>query len=109
MTPESVLHTAEQLIYGDRETTYGDPGKNLRAIAALWGTYLTSRGFMQLVDRAELSAEDVSMMMVLLKVARLANTPGHRDSLVDICGYAALVERVQHADTCQQKGTASTA
>jgi Domain of unknown function (DUF6378) len=31
--------------------------------------------------------------MILLKVARLANDPTHRDSLVDICGYAATIER----------------
>jgi hypothetical protein len=44
-----------------------------------------------------LFAEDVALMMVLMKVARLCNTPDHRDSLVDICGYTALIERVQHA------------
>jgi len=26
-------------------------------------------------------------------VARFANDPSHRDNLVDICGYAALIER----------------
>jgi hypothetical protein len=31
--------------------------------------------------------------MILLKTARLANDQTHRDSVVDICGYAALIER----------------
>jgi len=34
-------------------------------------------------------------MMVLLKGARLANDPNHHDSVVDICGYAALIERCE--------------
>ena len=40
-----------------------------------------------------LNAKDVAVMMVLLKAARLANQQTHRDSVVDICGYAALIER----------------
>lgn len=43
---------------------------------------------------SSISSEDVAHMMILLKVARLANDPYHRDSLVDVCGYAALSERI---------------
>jgi hypothetical protein len=84
---KSVLEEAKTIIYGDREKTYGHPSKNLRTIASMWNAYLKSVG-----DR-ELTAQDVSVMMVLLKSARLANDPSHRDSVVDICGYAALIER----------------
>jgi hypothetical protein len=84
---KSVLEEAKTIIYGDREKTYGHPSKNLRTIASMWNAYLDSVG-----DR-ELTAQDVSVMMVLLKSARLANDPSHRDSVVDICGYAALIER----------------
>ena len=35
--------------------------------------------------------------------ARLANNPDHRDSLVDICGYAALIERCDEAPTTQEQ------
>jgi len=88
----SILDEAKTIIYGDREKTYGHPAKNLQAIANMWDEYLVSRG---LLDRngEVLKAEDVALMMVLMKVARLGNDPTHRDSLVDICGYAALVER----------------
>lgn len=85
----SVLREAEAIIYGDREQTYGDPSKNLKRIAALWDTYL---------DR-EITADDVANMMILLKIARLMNSPGHRDSLIDICGYTALVERIHGKET----------
>jgi hypothetical protein len=83
--PENVLQEAERIIYGDREKTYGSPSKNLLRIAEMWNAYLG--------EESGLTAQDVCVMMILLKSARLANTPGHRDSVVDICGYAALIER----------------
>ena len=98
---KSILDTAKEVIYGDREATYGDPGKNLRVIADYWNTYLTAKGF----DFLEgLDYDDVCNMMVLLKIARLGNTPGHLDSLVDICGYTALQERVKNAHLEAQEG-----
>ena len=84
----NVLNKASEVIYGEREQTYGDPGKNLRVIAEFWNTYLEAIG-------RRLTAEDVCHMMTLLKVARLTNTPGHTDSLVDICGFTALAERIK--------------
>ncbi len=89
----SVLKEASKIIYGDREKTYGHPSKNLKTIATMWNAYLDAKT----TDRNSLSAKDVATMMVLLKTARLANNPDHRDSLVDICGYAALVERCDEA------------
>ena len=103
---DTILDEARTVIYGDREKTYGDPGKNLRVIAGYWNTYLTSKGF----DFGEgLDYDDVCNMMVLLKVARLANTPLHRDSLVDVCGYLALAERVDRADKQAKTGAGSPA
>ena len=84
----SILKEANTIIYGDREKTYGHPSKNLKTIAKMWNAYLEAK-----TDKGELNAKDVATMMVLLKAARLANDPSHRDSLVDICGYAALIER----------------
>ena len=104
----SILDKAKEVVYGDREATYGDPGKNLRVIADFWENYLHARGLWN-TDAHGLTAEDVCHMMVLLKVARLANTPGHHDSMVDICGYTALVERVQNANLNAQKSPDSPA
>lgn len=89
----NILQGAEKIIYGDREQTYGDPGKNLQRIAQLWEMYLYGRG---LLDESSegITKDDVAQMMILLKVARLMNQPGHIDSLTDICGYAALIERI---------------
>jgi hypothetical protein len=86
-TKVSVLKEANKIIYGDREQTYGKPSKNLDTIAKMWNAYISA------VDKRDLNAKDVACLMVLLKTARLANQPDHRDSIVDICGYAALIER----------------
>ena len=96
MESKSVLDEAKEIIYGDREKTYGHPAKNLTTIAMMWSMYLGAR-----LDAANsvLSPQDVSVMMVLLKCARLANDPSHRDSVVDICGYAALIERCDEQDS----------
>lgn len=88
----NVLEEAEVIIYGDREETYGHPSKNLETIAQFWTNYVNAATDNALGDM-EFTAEDVALMMILVKTARLANTPNHRDSIVDICGYAALIER----------------
>jgi hypothetical protein len=88
----SVLKEAHKIIYGDREKTYGKPSKNLETIAKMWNAYLVASGVAQ-EGEGILVAKDVAAMMILLKTARLANNLDHRDSIVDICGYAALMER----------------
>jgi len=90
----SILKEANTIIYGDREKTYGHPSKNLETIATMWNAYLNAKN-----DKGALTAKDVAGLMMLVKVARFANDPNHRDNLVDICGYAALVER------CDEKPT----
>lgn len=81
----TILDEAKDIIYGDRERTYGAPTKNLKKIAELWSVYLEK----------EITSSDVCNMMILLKLARLANNPTHLDSIVDIAGYAALHERLK--------------
>lgn len=88
--PKTLLQQAHEIIHGDREQTYGDPGKNLRTIAAYWSIHLSRTTGVEI----ELTATDVCGMMILLKQARLANTPNHRDSLMDIAGYAGLQDLV---------------
>ena len=88
--PFTVLDQAKDIIYGDREQTYGDPGKNFRCIAMMWNAYLRNRfGF-----EGNLVEKDVCYLMTLLKVARLANNPEHDDSILDGIGYLANADRV---------------
>jgi len=85
----SVLEEAQTIVYGDREKTYGHPAKNLKTIAAMWTAYMNNMDD----GNFNVTAKDVAAMMMLVKVARFANDPSHRDNLVDVCGYAALIER----------------
>lgn len=102
MSKKSVLKEAEDIIYGDREKTYGHPSKNLKTIAQMWTSYINSASGTLYNKEGnditlEIEAKDVAILMMLVKVARFANDPTHRDNLVDICGYAALVERCDEA------------
>ena len=90
--PLTMLQRAHEIIYGDREQTYGSPDKNLQTIADYWSTHLSN----QLNEKIVLTCADVCEMMILLKVARLGNNPTHADSLLDIAGYAALQDRIQN-------------
>lgn len=91
---KTILEEAQEIIFGDRERTYGSPDQNLQVIGELWTAYLL--GTVNKRNKVAVDVNDVCNMMVLLKVARLINTPEHRDSQVDAIGYIALMNRVQH-------------
>lgn len=89
--PKSVLLEANDLIHGDRERTYGAPGRNATNTAEMWSLYIKQKYGVAV----QLTADDFCLMMNQLKVARLINSPTHRDSQVDIAGYAGLMEKIQ--------------
>ena len=74
-----VLDEANSIVNGERANTYGGPEQSFETIAKLWGSYFGT------VYRPT----DVAIMLALLKIARLKNSPSHRDSWVDLAGYAA--------------------
>ena len=75
----AVLREAEAIVSNDRNSAYGGPEDSFERTAALWAAY----------KGAAFSAADVAAMLALLKLARLAHNPTHRDSWVDLAGYAA--------------------
>lgn len=77
---EICLDTAKKMVCGEREQDYGTPEDNFATIAKLWNTYLKV---------SAITPKDVSMMMALLKIARIATGDGTSDSFVDLAGYAA--------------------
>lgn len=87
-----ILQEASDLINGQRAQDYGDVTDNFKTIAEMWEAY-TGVSF---------GPHDVSMMMVLVKVARQRHGY-HRDSNIDIAGYAALDEKV-HGDAQIEDG-----
>ena len=84
----SAIDKAKEIIYGDREQTYGKPSKNLERIADQWALYLSQKNEVVV----QVSPEDVCWMMADLKKCRQMNA--HKeDNLVDAIGYIALIER----------------
>lgn len=81
---ESVLEEAQRLIHGQRNKDYGHPRENIGHTAAMWSAYLG----------VEVTPLDVCHMMQQLKQSRMKTTGYHRDSNVDIGGYAGVAERI---------------
>ena len=85
MKRTEILDGAKMAVSGDR---YGSPEDNFGRIADLWEGYLNA------VHDPEdctiiITAEDVAVMMILLKIARIESGHGGLDSWIDICGYSA--------------------
>ncbi len=91
---KDILQQAHENIYGDREGTGGNPAYTLETIAEYWRVYLERKHSVLVA----LLPDDISTMMILLKIARLMRRPGHRDSLVDIAGYAGLIDKCDSFD-----------
>lgn len=87
-TREKILDKARECVCGDREQDYGSPEDSFSLIAELWSSYLCASCIGGTFDLC-INPENVAAMMALLKVARLAATPSHMDSWVDLAGYAA--------------------
>jgi hypothetical protein len=88
LTCADILHAAEKCVCGQRETDYGTPEDNFKTIAELWKTYLR-RACVDEAGGVYIDANDVAMMMTLLKIARIAAGGGKADSWIDLAGYAA--------------------
>jgi hypothetical protein len=91
MISEDMLRQAATLVGGQRAKDYGDKTENHQRIADLWNYWIMNRPGHRL---AQITAYDVAMMMVLMKISRLMHTPGHSDSHVDIAGYASIAEEI---------------
>lgn len=88
LTRADILHAAEKCVCGQRETDYGTPEDNFETIAKLWETYLR-RACVDEAGGVYIDANDVAMMMALLKIARIAAGGEKADSWIDLAGYAA--------------------
>ena len=82
----SVLQEAINTINGQRQDSYGNPEDSFERIANLWDAYLTGKYRSEI----DLTAEDVALMMTLMKIARMMTGSGHRDSYIDAAGYIGL-------------------
>lgn len=76
MIDPTVAVDAIRLVDEDRNDSYGPPEVNLSRIAAMWSGYLDH----------EVTAEDVALMMVLVKIGR-SRAGYSRDNAVDGVAY----------------------
>lgn len=76
---EDCLRKATEIVCGEREDQYGSPEDNFAMIAELWSAYM----------KHSVKAEDVALLMALLKIARVSTGAYKADSYIDLAGYAA--------------------
>lgn len=76
----------ENDILKEREEVYGNPVAMHNRIAKIWSGIL---GY-------KISANEVALCMIGLKLARSQSNPAHEDSLVDVKGYAEIAQLIQH-------------
>lgn len=83
---------AAELVHGGRGADYGRPLQDFDAVASAMNAYLRKKYGK---DAACLSAEDIPIFQILVKVMREAERPKH-DNRVDIAGYAETLEMVHY-------------
>lgn len=88
MGAKKLLDEVAAVVYGPRQRDYGTAKANHETIAKLWSAVLG----------IEVTYQQVIQCMVCLKVARLNTTPDHRDSWIDIAGYAAVWDKAQRGE-----------
>ena len=71
----------------DRGAIYGHPYINHKRIADLWTAYLDY----------PIQPHQAALCMALVKVARLAETASHEDSIKDLLAYVALSKTIYDA------------
>ena len=91
ISKEEILAKANELISKDRNETHGDAFKNHAEIAEFWNIFLDNK----LRPMASITAQDVAVMMILLKISR--STQGEKfniDNFIDMVGYAAIAGEI---------------
>ena len=90
---ESILEEALRLTQKDRQAVYGHPADDFAKVVRMTGPIMEST-----IDPRLKHA----LCMIQVKIARLLSTPDHRDSLVDIPGYAntysMVLDRIKEAE-----------
>lgn len=85
----SILDEAKAVTEGVRQSDYGHPADDFNRAARMWSGILAPK----LRDSVEVTAMDVPLCMIAVKLARQAHRH-KRDNLIDIAGYARTVAMV---------------
>ncbi|MCF2604861.1 hypothetical protein JQM84_14380 [Parabacteroides distasonis] len=81
---KSILSEAEDIVNGSRQSDYGDARESFSRIATIASVMVGK----------ELSPEDCCAVMMAVKLVR-ESFAHKRDNLVDLCGYAELMNRLK--------------
>lgn len=76
--PLSICQEADRIVTEDRQNVYGHPFDDFSKTGRLWAVIL---------GLPVVTPEQVALCLLQVKVSRLMNSPSHRDSMVDVCGY----------------------
>ena len=88
-----ICNAAAKLVAGDRQVDYGDKTENHTNIATLWSAYLGT----------PVTAENVAIMMILLKVARTKLGSYKEDTYFDMAGYSGIAGEIRAGAEPKQK------
>jgi len=106
-----VLLTAEELVNGARNASYGDPNQDFKRTASFWNEYLCGvaerkMGHLDGEFRDDvldalcdlIDSHDIGHMMTLLKISRSTVSPGKLDHYIDSAGYQACAAHCADAN-----------
>ena len=94
VTKKEILAKASDLISNDRNKSHGDAFNNHAEIAEFWNIFLDKK----LNPMASITADDVAIMMILLKISRpTQGDKNNMDNFVDMAGYAAIAGEISDA------------
>ena len=86
-TKKSILSEADLVLNGDRQNDYADPVENFRRISECASSLV---GY---------NISDIDCCKVLIAVKLMMERNKHkRDNLVDLCGYAEILNRLEEND-----------
>ena len=81
---KSILSEAEEIVNGSRQSDYGDARESFSRVATI-ASVMTGK---------ELAPEDCCAVLMAVKLVR-ESFAHRRDNLVDLCGYAELLNRLK--------------
>ena len=87
MEKEDVCDVAKRLTSYDRQLDYGSPIEDFTKQAKMWSVILNTN----------VTPQQIAMCMIAVKLCRMTNSPRHRDSAIDVVGYARCLDLCNQA------------
>jgi hypothetical protein len=84
---EDVCDVAKRLTSYDRQVDYGSPIEDFTKQAKMWSVILNTN----------VTPQQIAMCMIAVKLCRMTNSPRHRDSAIDVVGYARCLDLCNQA------------